>query len=164
MTAMHEDSMKKYIKAVGIRIITDVKGYGVAVAAVLLYAVAVNLIFHAFCPLVILSGFPCPGCGVSRATLCFMTGRWQSAWQMNPVIFPIVLFAAYFCLCRYLLGRKVKGAKTGIAVILVLLFVVYCLRMYLHFPDRIPYVYVEENVLARIFPFYEQILHEYGIL
>ena len=37
MTAMHEDSMKKYIKAVGIRIITDVKGYGVAVAAVLLY-------------------------------------------------------------------------------------------------------------------------------
>ena len=40
MTAMHEDSMKKYIKAVGIRIITDVKGYGVAVAAVLLYAVA----------------------------------------------------------------------------------------------------------------------------
>ena len=100
MTAMHEDSMKKYIKAVGIRIITDVKGYGVAVAAVLLYAVAVNLIFHAFCPLVILSGFPCPGCGVSRATLCFMTGRWQSAWQMNPVIFPIVLFAAYFCLCQ----------------------------------------------------------------
>ena len=164
MTAMHENSMKKYIKAVGIRIITDVKGYGVAVAAVLLYAVAVNLIFHAFCPLVILSGFPCPGCGVSRATLCFMTGRWQSAWQMNPVIFPIVLFAAYFCLCRYLLGRKVKGAKTGIAVILVLLFVVYCLRMYFYFPDRIPYVYEEENVLARIFPFYEQILHEYGIL
>lgn len=164
MTAIHENSMKKYIKVVSIRVIADVKGYGVAMAAVLLYAVAVNLIFHAFCPLVILSGFPCPGCGVSRATLCFMTGRWQSAWQMNPVIFPIVLFAAYFCLCRYLLGRKVKGAKTGIAVIFVLLFVVYCLRMYLHFPDRIPYVYVEENVLARIFPFYEQILHEYGIL
>ena len=156
--------MKKYIKVVSIRVIADVKGYGVAMAAVLLYAVAVNLIFHAFCPLVILSGFPCPGCGVSRATLCFMTGRWQSAWQMNPVIFPIALVAAYFCLCRYLLGRKVKGAKTGIAVIFVLLFVVYCLRMYLHFPDRIPYVYVEENVLARIFPFYEQILHEYGIL
>ena len=156
--------MKKYIKVVSIRVIADVKGYGVAMAAVLLYAVAVNLIFHAFCPLVILSGFPCPGCGVSRATLCFMTGRWQSAWQMNPVIFPIALFAAYFCLCRYLLGRKVKGAKTGIAVIFVLLFVVYCLRMYLHFPDRIPYVYEEENVLARIFPFYEQILHEYGIL
>ena len=164
MTAIHENSMKKYIKVVSIRVIADVKGYGVAIAAVLLYAVAVNLIFHAFCPLVILSGFPCPGCGVSRATLCFMTGRWQSAWQMNPVIFPIALFAAYFCLCRYLLGRKVKGAKTGIAGILVLLFVVYCLRMYLYFPDRIPYVYVEENVLARIFPFYEQILHEYGIL
>lgn len=156
--------MKKYIRAVGFRIIADVKEYGMAVAAVLLYAVAVNLIFHAFCPLVIFCGFPCPGCGVSRASLCFVTGRWRMAWQLNPVIFPIVLFAAYFCLCRYLFGRKVKGARIFIAVIFVLLFVVYCLRMYLYFPDRIPYVYTKDNMLARIFSFYEQILHECGIM
>ena len=41
MTAIHENSMKKYIKVVSIRVIADVKGYGVAMAAVLLYAVAV---------------------------------------------------------------------------------------------------------------------------
>lgn len=160
----NEDSLKKYVKTVCLRLAADVREYGVAVAAVLLYAVAVNLIFHAFCPLVIFSGFPCPGCGVSRATLCFMTGRWQTAWQLNPVIFPIMLFAAYFCLCRYLLGRTVKGARILIAVIFVLLLAVYCVRMYLYFPDRVPYVYTEENILARFFPFYEQILHESGIL
>ena len=156
---MHEKIGRVYA-----RVVADLKEYGMAVIAFFVYAVIVNLLFHAFCPLVIFCGFPCPGCGISRATVCFLTGRWKMAWQLNPVIFPIVLFAAYFCLCRYLLGRKVKGAKTGIAVILVLLFVVYCLRMYFYFPDRIPYVYEEENVLARIFPFYEQILHEYGIL
>lgn len=156
--------MKKYIKAVGFRIIADVKEYGIAVAAVLLYAVAVNLVFHAFCPLVIFCGFPCPGCGVSRAALCFVTGRWRMAWQLNPVIFPIVLFAAYFFLRRYLFGGKVKGARIFIAVIFVLLFVVYCLRMYLYFPDRIPYVYTKDNMLARIFTLYEQILHECGIM
>ena len=86
------------------------------------------------------------------------------AWQLNPVIFPIVLSAVYFCLCRYLLGRKVKGIKGIIAVVFVLLFVVYCRRMYLYFPDRVPYVYTEENILARIFPFYEQILHGHGIM
>lgn len=159
-----EDMGHKYGRKVCLRIIADVKEYGMAVAAVLLYAVVVNLVFHAFCPLVIFCGFPCPGCGVSRATLCFMAGRWQTAWQLNPVIFPIVLFAAYFCLCRYLLGRKVRGARIFIAIIFVLLFVVYCLRMYRYFPDRIPYVYTEDNILARIFPFYEQILHEWGIL
>ena len=56
---------------------------GVPDIMVLLYAVAVNLIFHAFCPLVIFCGFPCPGCGVSRATFCFVTGRGGVAWQLN---------------------------------------------------------------------------------
>lgn len=160
----NRDFRKRYIRTVGLRIAADVKAYGVAVAAVLLYAVTVNLVFHAFCPLVIFCGFPCPGCGVSRATFYFVTGRWRMAWQLNPVIFPIVLSAAYFCLCRYLLGRKARGMKIVIAVIFVLLFVVYCLRMYLYFPDRVPYVYTKENILARIFPFYEQILHERGII
>lgn len=50
--------MKKYINAVSLRIIADAKEYGVAAVMVLLYAVAVNLIFHAFCPLVIFCGFP----------------------------------------------------------------------------------------------------------
>ncbi len=162
--SVHGADLKKYINAVSLRIVADAKEYGVAVVMVLLYAVAVNLVFHAFCPLVIFSGFPCPGCGVSRAAFCFVTGRGGMAWQLNPVIFPIVLSAVYFCLCRYLLGRKVKGIEGIIAAVFVLLFVVYCRRMYLYFPDRVPYVYTEENILARILPFYEQILHGHGIL
>ena len=116
--------MQEFFKGVLGRIIQDVKEYGVAAVAVALYTVAVNLIFHAFCPLIIFCGFPCPGCGVSRATACFITGRWQQAWQMNPVVFPIMLCAAYFCLMRYLLGRKVKGMKVLAAIIMVLLAVV----------------------------------------
>ena len=83
---------------------------------------------------------------------------------MNPVIYPIVLFAAYFCVMRYLLDRKVRGLKVLLAVIMVLLILVYGIRMYLCFPDRTPYVYRESNMLARIFPFYQQMLHEYGVI
>lgn len=142
----------------------DVKEYGVAAVAFLLYAVIVNLVFHAFCPLVIFCGVPCPGCGISRAAVCLAMGWWKMAWQLNPVIFPIALFAAYFFLNRYLLGRRVKGLKTAVGIILALLVVVYVVRMYLYFPDRIPCVYTEHNILAHIFPFYQQILHECGIL
>ena len=60
---VHGADLKKYINAVSLRIIADAKEYGVAAVMVLLYAVAVNLIFHAFCPLVIFCGFPCPGPG-----------------------------------------------------------------------------------------------------
>lgn len=156
---MHEKIGRVYA-----RVVADLKEYGMAVIAFFVYAVIVNLLFHAFCPLVIFCGFPCPGCGIRRATVCFLTGRWKMAWQLNPVIFPIVACAAYFGLNRYLLGRKARGMKALLAVILVLLFVVYCVRMYLYFPGRAPYVYIEHNLLARIFPFYEQILHECGIL
>lgn len=156
--------MRRFIGIVCGRIMADIKEYGMAAVAVLIYTVAVNLIFHAFCPLVIFCGFPCPGCGASRAAVCFITGQWRQAWQLNPVVFPIALVAGYFFLNRYLLGRKARGIKALMAVVMALLVVVYCVRMYLHFPNQVPYVYTEHNVLARFFPFYEQILHEWGIL
>lgn len=154
--------MKGYAKAVCKRIAADVKEYGMAIAALLLYTVVANLVFHAFCPLVIFGGIPCPGCGVSRATLCFLTGRWHRAWQLNPMVFPIVLTAAYFGWNRYLMGRKAKGIKAIAAVLLVLLIIVYGVRMYMYFPNRVPYVYTEDNLLAHFYSFYRQMIHVTG--
>lgn len=156
--------MKDYVRAVWERIVTDVKQYGMAVVVLIAYTVIVNLVFHAFCPVVIFCGFPCPGCGITRAAVCFMTGRWQQAWQLNPVIYAIAVTTAYFIYRRYLLGTKVVGLKWLITVVFVLLAVVYIVRMYLYFPDRAPYVYMEENMLARILPFYQQLLYKAGIL
>lgn len=151
--------MREYVKTVCGRITADIKEYGMAVVALLIYTVVTNLVFHAFCPLIIFCGIPCPGCGVSRATACFLTGRWQQAWQLNPMIFPLVLAAAYFGWNRYLIGRKVKGIKAIIAAVLVLLIVVYGVRMYLYFPNRVPYVYTEDNMLAHFYSFYRQIFN-----
>lgn len=156
--------MKKYIQSVCGRVMADIKQYGMAGVALLIYIVVVNLVFHAFCPLVIFSGFPCPGCGMSRASACFLAGRWEQAWRLNPVVFPVMGVAAYFGVNRYLLGKKAKGLKWLIAAVFVLLLAVYCLRMYLYFPGRVPYVYMKDNVLARMFPFYESFLHRMGVL
>ena len=145
-----------YAKTVCGRIATDIKEYGIAVVALFVYAVITNLVFHAFCPLIIFCGLPCPGCGVTRATACFLTGRWQQAWQFNPMIFPIALAAIYFGWNRYLLGRKAMGIKAIIIALLVLLIVVYGVRMYLYFPNRVPYVYTDNNILMRFYSFYRQ--------
>lgn len=154
--------MRGYAKTVCGRIAADVKEYGMAIAALLLYTAVVNLIFHAFCPLIIFSGIPCPGCGVSRATLCFLTGRWQQAWQLNPMVFPIVLVGAYFGWNRYLMGRKAKGIKAITAVLLVSLIIVYGVRMYMYFPNRVPYVYTEDNLLAHFYSFCRQAINITG--
>lgn len=156
--------MKRYIRSISGRIVHDIREYGMAAVALAIYTVIVNLLFHAFCPLVIVSGFPCPGCGFTRATVYFLTGQWQQAWRMNPLIFPIMLTVFYFGWNRYLLGRKAAGIKEIMIVLFVLLLLVYCVRMYLYFPNRVPYVYMEDNVLERIFPFYQHILHKLGIM
>lgn len=156
--------MKRYLRTACGRVAADVKEYGVVFVVLVIYTIAVNLVFHAFCPVVIVSGFPCPGCGVTRATVCFLTGRWQQAWQLNPVVFAIAPMAAWFCINRYLIGRKTAGIKWMIAAVFVLLIGVYAVRMYMYFPDRTPYVYTEDNMLARMLPFYQQLLHRAGIL
>ena len=140
--------MGKYMKTVCGRITADVKQYGMTGAALLLYTIVVNLVFHAFCPLVIFCGLPCPGCGVTRATVCFLSGRWQQAWQLNPMIFPIMITAAYFAWSRYFRGRKAKGIKGCLVLIAALLVIVYLVRMRMYFPDREPYIYKEDNMMA----------------
>lgn len=156
--------MKKYINTVAERLWIDIKEYGMAGVTFLIYMIAVNLIFHAFCPSVVLTGFPCPGCGLTRAMGYLITGRMQQAWDMNPVIFPIAAVAIYFAVNRYLFGRSAKGIKGMLIIMAVLLCLAFAIRMYLYFPDKTPCVYLEGNILESIFPFYQQILHECGIL
>ncbi len=59
------------------RILRDMKDFWLAALVIVGYGAAVNLIFGAFCPMVILTGFPCPGCGMSRSIFYLFTGRLQ---------------------------------------------------------------------------------------
>lgn len=146
------------------RIRQDIKNLWSVAVAVAIYAVLVNLIFHAFCPMVIVTGLPCPGCGMTRSLFFLATGRvGQSLW-IHPMGVPIAALVFYFLWNRYVLGRNAKGMKVLVIVAIVLLVILYIWRMRLYFPDRIPYVYEEDNILAKTLPFYEQILHALGIL
>lgn len=146
------------------RICQDIKNLWSVAVAVAIYAVLVNLIFHAFCPMVIVTGLPCPGCGMTRSLFFLATGRvGQSLW-IHPMGVPIAALVFYFLWNRYVLGRNAKGMKVLVIAAIVLLVILYIWRMRLYFPDRIPYVYEEDNILAKTLPFYEQILHALGIL
>lgn len=146
------------------RIRQDIKNLWPVAAVVAVYTVLVNLIFHAFCPMVIVTGLPCPGCGMTRSLFFLATGRvGQSLW-IHPMGVPIAVLIFYFLWNRYVLGRNAKGMKVLVIAAIVLLVILYIWRMRLYFPDRIPYVYEEDNILAKTLPFYEQILHALGIL
>ncbi|MCH5256861.1 MAG: DUF2752 domain-containing protein [Lachnospiraceae bacterium] len=152
------------MKQTGARIWKDIREYWMAAVVLLVYTIAVNLIFHNFCPMVIVSGLPCPGCGLTRSIVCLISGRLSQSLYINPMGIPIACILIYFFWNRYITGRKAKGMTVLITCVVFMLLVLYICRMYMFFPNRVPYVYTENNILSRYFSIYEQILHGFRIL
>ncbi|MCM1179305.1 MAG: DUF2752 domain-containing protein [Clostridium sp.] len=136
----------------------DIRTYykGVLLAAV--YIVGADALFGGMCPGVLLTGFPCPACGLTRAGIYVLTLQFQRAWVMNPVIYAIGAFLLYFLICRYILGKPSAGVKWMLWAVLILLLLVYFYRMANCFPEYAaagqspgtPMVYTQENLLRRL--------------
>ena len=41
------------------------------------------------CPVRLLTGFPCPGCGTTRAIGAISIGDFEQAWSLNPIAFLV---------------------------------------------------------------------------
>ena len=48
------------------------------------------------CPIYRWFGFPCPGCGLTRAWLYFLAGDWYSAFEQHPLFLPAQIFIFLF--------------------------------------------------------------------
>ncbi len=154
----------EYMKKISERICQDIKNLWPAALAVVCCIILMNVIFHAFCPMVVLTGLPCPGCGMTRSLFLLLTGRVRQSIWMHPMGVPTACLFFYYLWNRYICGKRAKGMKFLIIAAILLLIVLYCVRMYLYFPDRVPYVYMKDNIFAKIIPFYEQTLHALGVL
>lgn len=65
-----------------------------------------------FCLFTNLTGYHCPGCGMTRAVFCFLHGRFADAWEANRlvvVVFPLLAWLWGGWLVR--LGRKLFGSS-----------------------------------------------------
>ena len=139
--------MKKNLLLIFNRIWIDIKRYGPAIFMYLIYHFSALAFFKASCPLLLSIGLPCPGCGMTRAVASVIRLDFENAFYLNPVAFLIVLFLIVFFFFRYILGKESKLLNIFFWVIVALLFVRYFYGMYKWFPDRIPYVYRQKNLL-----------------
>lgn len=146
------------LSVTGSRIKEDVKQYGVGILAVVILYFVLHALFDAFCPSVLISGFPCPGCGMTRAVLYLFTGQFKRSWALNPAAVLWVLWAFWFAYERYVKGRKTKGLDRALLGITVFMVAMYIVRMKMYFPDKPPYVYTRNNLFSRTVPGYEEIV------
>jgi Protein of unknown function (DUF2752) len=73
---------------------------------------------HFVCPFAAVTGFPCPGCGMTRALLALVRGDWREAWRQHPVSFlvpPLVITLCGFAFRRWqqatASGRRPRGIE-----------------------------------------------------
>ena len=140
------------------RIKQDIGQHGAGVLAVVVLYIVMHALFGAFCPSVIVTGFPCPGCGMTRAVLYLLKGQFLRSWALNPAAGLWGLWALWFAFERYIRGQKCKGLTWALCGIALFMISVYLIRMVRYFPDRPPYVYTPNNLFSRIIPGYRSII------
>jgi len=87
------------------------------------------------CPFALVTGFPCPGCGLSRASLALLSGDPVRAFHFHPLVFVVLPVAAFLVvrLARFhgttgSAPRDNRATVLGAAVLLVLMLGVWVAR------------------------------------
>ena len=69
------------------------------------------------CPIYAFSGLPCPGCGLSRATVLLARGQWGAAMHMHAFA-PVILAAVIvFSIAGFLPRKYLPGILSSIAAV-----------------------------------------------
>lgn len=137
--------MKDYI-----RILIDfIKKYYIAILIFSLYLIITYLFKIITCPLKLITGFPCPSCGMTRAGFSVLKLDFISAFNYNPLIFilPIILFIIIFKE-RPIINKFYKSKVLWISLI-ILIFAIYIIRLIFIFP-KYPMDYEENSLLGLI--------------
>ena len=104
------------------------------------------------CPILALIGIPCPGCGLTRAWLAALGGRFAEAFAFHP-LFPLLPPYLLYMLEHHIFGfpgnKKLTIALT--VTMTILLIGVWILRVALN--DPVVAFHPEEGVIGKIVPF-----------
>ena len=146
------------MRNVGKRIWGDIYKYKWFILGFLVYYYLSHRIWGAYCPMLLVTGLPCPGCGMSRAIFFVLTLQFSRAWMMNPLAFLWTLLLILFVIMRYFLGKSVKKMQNPLILILILTIAYYVIRMKMTFPSYPPIVYRRNNVFENTFPFYRDFI------
>lgn len=117
-------------------------------------AVAVIVGFYAVlfalgvtCPIKFVTGVSCPGCGMTRAWLCLLSGKFALAFHYHPLVWlPPVVLAVY--LFR---ARLPKWVVKGFLALAVVLFCgVYLFRLFSGCAPEVVAFAPETGAVARL--------------
>ncbi len=83
------------------------------------------------CPVKLIFGFDCPGCGMSRAFLALCRLDFKAAHDYHPMIFVVVIEFAYYILTRYIIKKNFskKAENAILTATAIVMIVIWALRL-----------------------------------
>lgn len=131
------------------RLIDDIKQQKWAIISVIAYLLIMKVFFHNLCPIVLITGYPCAACGMTRAALALLRLDFQEALYYHAFIFPLAVMAIYLFIKRYLKKERIGKGVVYIFIIMVVLSLIYYIyRMYRYFPGEPPMSFYYQNILG----------------
>ncbi len=146
---------RHYIEKVRREIIRDavfcVRAVMWAAAVAAAHIIVLRHFLYSLCPMVLMTGLPCPACGMTRAGVLILTGHFAAAWKLQPFIYILGLFVLAAGIWRYLLLKNSIGwMKKCLMVILLCMIAFYIYRMVRYYPDVPPMTYYPYNLFYRL--------------
>lgn len=93
--------------------------------ALIIYIIITQLLFGTVCPFFILTNFPCPACGLTRATLYLLTGNIEQAIEMNWTVFLWIGLIGALLFERYIKVFHFRIFPTGVIFVCFITFLRY---------------------------------------
>ncbi|OUP63738.1 DUF2752 domain-containing protein [Sellimonas sp.] len=128
----------------------DLWNIRIVILVLAIYFTVAWCFLYTSCPLVLVTGFPCPGCGLSRAAFSILRGEFLQAWHLNPFIYAIVALAGAFCIRRYILHKETTSLKKWLLLLLIGMILFYIYRMIRYFPGEPPMSFYRDNLINRL--------------
>lgn len=107
-----------------------------------------------FCFVRSVSGFPCPGCGLTRAAAALFNGNIKEAFNYHPLIIAAIFFILV-CFAAFVFNINISKTRFRIFFwfVFVLFIGVYIVRMILFYPNKEPMTYLEASLWGRFINF-----------
>lgn len=147
------------IKEAWKQLLQDIRSVRYVIICTAVYWVMTRILFHHFCPMVFTTGFPCPGCGMTRAAFHLLIFQWDEAWKFNPAIYPWAVWGIWAAWKRYIKKETKVNHTKPLIVVFGITFLCYLWRMAVLFPSDVPpMVYEQNNIFEKTLPFYGELI------